>query len=761
MENKKQDSFMLLPVICFTHNTPNDMSNEDDITNTDLQRDATVFNRWRGGANNRNVQAPAYQPSMTTMLWIGLAVLGVNIIITGGAIFMFTRETGNTAGYYAPGTDCNVVTCSGAPGPSGPSGRQGPPGADGAQGPTGNSGPQGNDGQPGPSGPASMCLNDNPACLQGPTGPTGPSGPSGGTGPRGFQGGTGPTGGTGPQGASGISITGPTGGTGPKGDDGAPGVCDCLGLGAATYDTVNVTNTLTIPSNASVTLAGTLNCLAPLPPACFGLSVCPNFTLCDLEANSLSVEQTIMGRGLVITDNSVIFKSPAPYISTFRFGDSSVATDRMQDFFAYATNLKLDGRTDAFVRSLDGTLYLRAGGNVSTNNVQIDSISGQVILQSQSAMSLTSLGSSITASAGGSVLTMGVAGSTTLTTTNATVNSGNILLRDTTNSLNWLKSNPLQTFTCPGPLTGTLIPQASVSNGYDLIGTNVDLALSSTSSLFSLRTDGLIRTGGFNFFCNALLKTESGFPIQIHENPSEVLDIRGIISNNFGGGAPVVFIDGDGVDFQGTNIFDSTSIPLTVSDTQGLRVSTTGASAGSTSVLYTNFIESVNVAENLGITAPLTIINGNLRVDGNIETINSGNIFASGMVSAGGACCTSDKRVKQNIQTVEPYQDLKSVLDMPRRVSFQYTEAYANLDKSVNHNTTYEGYIAQELEESFPALVHTRDVLKLPGGDKLEQFKSISYQHMVPYLVGAIQALHQEMQILQREIQQLKQEEKK
>ena len=115
------------------------------------------------------------------------------------------------------------------PGPTGPTGAQGPPGcrgpagADGLPGPTG---PAGADGLPGPTGPTGA---DG---LPGPTGPTGADGLPGPTGPAGADGLTGPTGPTGVDGLPGP--TGPAGADGPTGPTGASGLQGPTGPTGAT-----------------------------------------------------------------------------------------------------------------------------------------------------------------------------------------------------------------------------------------------------------------------------------------------------------------------------------------------------------------------------------------------------------------------------------------------------------------------------------------------------------------------------------------------
>ncbi len=127
------------------------------------------------------------------------------------------------------------------PGPTGPTGAQGPPGCRGpagAAGIPGPTGPAGADGLPGPTGPAGADGLPGPTGpagadgLPGPTGPTGADGLPGPTGPTGADGLPGPTG---PAGADGLpGPTGPAGADGPTGPTGASGLQGPTGPTGAT-----------------------------------------------------------------------------------------------------------------------------------------------------------------------------------------------------------------------------------------------------------------------------------------------------------------------------------------------------------------------------------------------------------------------------------------------------------------------------------------------------------------------------------------------
>jgi hypothetical protein len=134
--------------------------------------------------------------------------------VNGGNIQGPTGEPG-PAGQTGP---------AGPQGPEGPIGQTGPIGPQGPEGPigqTGSPGPQGPEGPIGQTGPVGPQGPEGPIGQTGPAGPQGPEGPIGQTGPAGLQGAVGPTGQAGPAGPQGP--TGPMGQAGPEGPQGPAG----------------------------------------------------------------------------------------------------------------------------------------------------------------------------------------------------------------------------------------------------------------------------------------------------------------------------------------------------------------------------------------------------------------------------------------------------------------------------------------------------------------------------------------------------------
>ncbi len=111
-------------------------------------------------------------------------------------------------------------------------GAGGPPGLQGLQGPAGATGPQGLPGLTGPVGPAGPTGAQGPSGALGVAGPQGTTGPTGAVGPTGASGVQGAQGLAGPQGATGA--TGPAGNQGPQGPSGAQGLVGAPGAPGAT-----------------------------------------------------------------------------------------------------------------------------------------------------------------------------------------------------------------------------------------------------------------------------------------------------------------------------------------------------------------------------------------------------------------------------------------------------------------------------------------------------------------------------------------------
>lgn len=90
--------------------------------------------------------------------------------------------------------------------------------------------------------------------------------------------------------------------------------------------------------------------------------------------------------------------------------------------------------------------------------------------------------------------------------------------------------------------------------------------------------------------------------------------------------------------------------------------------------------------------------------------------------TAGSISCSSDERLKKNIQTVDDSASLETILKL-QTVTYEW--------KSVDDGR-HSGYIAQEVEKVAPEFV-------INGSDG---FKQVSYTGFIPLITGAIKELH-------------------
>ncbi|KYG61433.1 hypothetical protein AZI86_17110 [Bdellovibrio bacteriovorus] len=120
--------------------------------------------------------------------------------------------------------------------------------------------------------------------------------------------------------------------------------------------------------------------------------------------------------------------------------------------------------------------------------------------------------------------------------------------------------------------------------------------------------------------------------------------------------------------------------------------------------------------------APLHVSTTN--VSGNIANfVSTGSGGAGCSISWNGTSCSSDIRLKENVQTVDLTTNLDQLLKV-RTVHFTWI-------KDLKHEKQ-TGFIAQELEKLFPEYVKTDE----------RGFKQVNYAHFVSVLTAGLQELH-------------------
>lgn len=117
-----------------------------------------------------------------------------------------------------------------------------------------------------------------------------------------------------------------------------------------------------------------------------------------------------------------------------------------------------------------------------------------------------------------------------------------------------------------------------------------------------------------------------------------------------------------------------------------------------------------------------------LNVNGN--SLFQGNVTATGEITA---YSTSDKRLKENIKSIT---DSLNIINKLNPVSYNWNYKAKELNPNKTDKTDDVGLIAQDVEKILPNLVH---------GIYNDEYKSIDYIKIIPYLIGSIQELTKEI----------------
>ncbi len=684
-------------------------------------------------------------PANGTQMMSGFSVFSVFLIVASCVviaigIFFFVINSRNQTNNYGNFTK----------GDKGDKGDQGPRGVQGEKGDKGEPGDQGDQGVPGEQGPPGMCSNTNPFCQKGDPGIQGPPGLNGTQGPIGL---TGDRGLPGPEGAPGRDgINGTNGVDGRNGTDGAqgdPGVCDCLNLTYANFATVNVSSQLYIPTNSTFLLEGTLDCqgLGSIGSSCLdALSCATNFSTCDLEANSLLIKNWGLDNSLYFSKTNVTFTQRFPYASLFvYFGDYTSLNNRLSYFGVYATTTEIIASGNLNLKTTAGPILIQAPFGSANFDIFITSLAGSVIVTSADTMTFTNNQGVIAFTAGNAGMTMANIGQIT-TTAQQFVSIQTPLFTasyfdGTTHT--WFSTNVNHSYMCPLLNLTALAPlEQDPSKDMTQIGPNADFILGDNVTFGSTASDGLVPVyGGFTLYCNRIIRGFNGGMVTITAAITETLNIPGRITNAATSTSPLQISDPQGLDLQSTPIFNSEGGGVNFTDTTGVYITNGQNVNTSTSFLAVNQITSVRpTTDTLFITAPTVFVTGAIHATGNISSDSS--------------CCTSDIRVKQNLRPVLPKEDLETVLAFPRRVSFQYTDDYKATNSYLSRNLTYNGFVAQEMEQAgFHTMVNKAwyPVELKKSGTVINELMSLDMVQAIPHLIGAVQALYEE-QIKMKEL---------
>jgi hypothetical protein len=272
-------------------------------------------------------------------------------------------------------------------------------------------------------------------------------------------------------------------------------------------------------------------------------------------------------------------------------------------------------------------------------------------------------------------------------------------------------------------------------------------------NLLTNSTTGLLSMPGISL-CGTTIETQGSTLILQNSTNTKTVDVRAVITNSEPGMAVTIIDSANGVNFQETALHNEGGVlpePLKCDDEQGFELTKQNAT------LYANFFDhGVNASVMTFVND--TVFNTQIRVNnvypqsGTTVTIN-GDLFVTGSVSATGACCTSDSRVKEHVEHVREEDDLRTIMSLPRRVRFRYIEAYRSVDRFMTDHVQ-DGFIAQEIEQVLPSIVHR--VNQTVGHIRYTDFRKLVYDRLVPHVVGAVKALHIKDHILQAEHAALK-----
>jgi hypothetical protein len=124
----------------------------------------------------------------------------------------------------------------------------------------------------------------------------------------------------------------------------------------------------------------------------------------------------------------------------------------------------------------------------------------------------------------------------------------------------------------------------------------------------------------------------------------------------------------------------------------------------------------------------------NTRIATKLQDKSLSNITVSGTITCNEILAESDARLKRHVVALDSEACLCTI-DQLQPKAYQF----------VNHPKQRYGVIAQELETVLPNLVNTTH----------EGSKSVNYIELIPFLIGSIKELKQQVQSLQSDVQML------
>lgn len=198
---------------------------------------------------------------------------------------------------------------------------------------------------------------------------------------------------------------------------------------------------------------------------------------------------------------------------------------------------------------------------------------------------------------------------------------------------------------------------------------------------------------------------------------------------------------------------------IVINDVQARMTHPTSANIrGDNGVTNSTIVASPNGCSLFGNTNILMQVGTNIIMQGNssrmimtwegatrLEPTNAG-ITVTGDVLASGICGASDKRLKENVKSLDPWASL-DIISKLRPVEFEWNEGAKRILGSPDG--IQRGLIAQEVEDVIP------DVVKEVPSKLLGTHKVLSHGSDTALMMSAIQALNHKMEVLSDENKQL------
>ena len=257
---------------------------------------------------------------------------------------------------------------------------------------------------------------------------------------------------------------------------------------------------------------------------------------------------------------------------------------------------------------MQGPIYISTSVNSSGQDIHIQPLGSGFFVQAATGVSIVSAAGSIVHQQGSTSTSM--AGSSyTITSPAVTIASPALTASDSTSGATLFQSLTQTQPTCASP--GVTNFTYNTARSTLRVGPSSDVVLNVGTGIWGL--GGSVQLNGVTLTCSGLIQTAGGLPLQLMNGPTDVIDVRGVISNGalFG---QVTFVDLNGVDFQSTPLHDASGRSLYIDDIKGLTILNTYLNSS----LYADRWRAnpgggstIDIYPNAGV-----VIHGNLNVTG-------------------------------------------------------------------------------------------------------------------------------------------------